>query len=130
MIRDKIILMKGDLITIQNCRRAIYWQQDELLSLDRFYWLEPVAGLFILEINLIFMLFGKFCGVASNVVSLNWYSSILKCKHIARQTDNNNFQQTDNFFRVVIEAMVIALCIRVAGCSTINDLQTWINKSN
>lgn len=61
---------------------------------------------------------------------LNWYSGIPKRKYIARQTNNNNFQQTDDFFCVVIKAMVIALCIRIAGCFTINDLQTWISRSD
>lgn len=124
VIKDEIILIKRDLMTVQNCRCAKYRQQDELLSLDRFHWLEPVAGLFHLQMNLISILFGKFWVVVGGVVSLNWYSGIPKRKHITRQTNNNNFQQTDDFFRIVIKAMVVVLYIRVAGCFTINDLQT------
>lgn len=30
VVRDKIILIKGDLMIIQNCQCAIYWQQDKL----------------------------------------------------------------------------------------------------
>lgn len=36
VVRDKIIFIKRDLMTIQNCCCAIYWRQDELLPLDRF----------------------------------------------------------------------------------------------
>lgn len=60
VVREKIILIKGDLMTVQNCRRAIYRQQDELQPLDKFDWLEPMAGLFHLQMNLLSMLFGKF----------------------------------------------------------------------
>ncbi len=37
IIKDKLILLKGDLITVRNCQRAIYWQQEEILPLNRFY---------------------------------------------------------------------------------------------
>lgn len=63
-------------------------------------------------------------------MSLNWYNNILKCKHITRQPNNNNFQQTDDFFHIVIEDMVIILYIYVADCSIINNLQTWISRSD
>ena len=78
VVKNKIIFIIGDLMTIQNYRRTIYRQQDELLSLDRFQWLKPVAGLFHLQMNLFSMLIGKFWVVTGNLVSLNWYSSILK----------------------------------------------------
>ncbi len=48
VIRDKLILLKGDLMTVRNCRHAIDRWQEEILPLDRFHWLEPVAGLFYL----------------------------------------------------------------------------------
>ncbi len=46
IIRDKLILLKGNLMTVRNCQRVIYRRQEEILTLDRFYWLEPVTGLF------------------------------------------------------------------------------------
>lgn len=75
------------------------------------------------------MLFGKFWGIADDLISLNWYSGILKHKYIARQPNDNNFQQTDDFCNV-IETMVIVLYMRIAGCSIINDLQTQIDRSD
>ena len=46
VVRDKLILLKRDLMTIRNCWYAIFWRQAELPSLNRYFWLEPVAGLF------------------------------------------------------------------------------------
>lgn len=71
VVRDKIIFIKGNLMTVQNCCRAIYRQKDELLLLDRFQWFEPVAGLFYLQMNLLSILIGKFWDVAGDLVSLN-----------------------------------------------------------
>ncbi len=48
IIRNKIILLKGNLFIIRNCKCAIYQQQGKQLPSPRFYWLEPVAGLFYL----------------------------------------------------------------------------------
>lgn len=89
-----------------------------------------MAGLFHLQINLISMLFSKFWGVAANMVSLNGYNNILKRKHIYKKPDNNNFHHTDEFFHILIEAIVVTLCMHIAGYSTIDELQTWIGKSD
>lgn len=74
--------------------------------------------------NLIYMLFGKYWGVAGDVVFLNCYSGILKRKHIFKKPDNNNFHHIDKFFYIVIEAMVVTLYMDIAGCFTIDELQT------
>ena len=75
------------------------------------------------------MLFGKFWRVAGNVISLNHYSGILKKKHICKMLDNNNFHYTDKFFYIMIDAMVVTLYMYIARYSTINELSTWIGKS-
>ena len=80
--------------------------------------------------NLLLMLFGKFWGVAGDVISLNCYSSILKRKHIYKKPDNNNFYHTNKFFYIVIEAMVVTLCMHIARCFIIDELQTWIGRFN
>lgn len=63
-------------------------------------------------------------------VSLNCYSSIPKWKHICKKLDNNNFYHTNKFFHVVIETMVMMLYMHVISCSTIDNLQTWVGRSN
>lgn len=60
VVRNKIILLKRDLMTIKNSKRMIYRRQDELQPLDKLYWFGFVASLYYLEMNLLSMLFDKF----------------------------------------------------------------------
>ena len=67
------------------------------------------------------MLFNRFWGIASDIVSLNRYADILKRKYIRKDVDNSNFHHSDDFLQKVIEALVIALYIHLAKCSTIDS---------
>ncbi len=130
IVRDKVILLQGDLLTVRNCRRTIYrWQGVDQSSL-RFHWLEPVAGLFHLQMNFLSMLFDRFWGVAGDIVSLNRYASILQRKYIKKDADNNHFHHSDDFLRTLIEVLVIALCIHSAQCSSIDSFHVRIERSN
>lgn len=60
VVKSKVILLKRNLLTIKNARRAIYRWQDELLPLLRFHWLKQVAGLFHLQMNILSVVFDKF----------------------------------------------------------------------
>ena len=130
IVRDKVILLKGDLLTVRNCRRAIYRRQGVDQPFLRFHWLEPVAGLFHMQINFLSMLFNRFWGVAGDIVSLNRYAGILKQKYIKKDADNSHFHHSDDFLQTVIEALVIALCIHSAKCSTIDSFHVWIERSD
>ena len=83
-----------------------------------------MVGLFYLRINLITILFDKFCKVASDVIFLNCYSGILKRKYIYKKSDNNNFYHLDKFFRIVIKTMVVTLLINLLTYFTIDKFQT------
>lgn len=45
IVSDKVIMMRGDLLTVKNAQQTIFQQQTELFLLEKFDWLEPVAGL-------------------------------------------------------------------------------------
>ena len=123
VVRNKFILLKEDLMTICNCQRAIFWRQAKLPPLNKYFWLEPVAGLFHLQMNFLSLLFEKFWEIAGDLVSFNWYYGILKRKNLTKKADNKNFHDSDDFFCTIIEAMVLILCIHTAGCLTIDELQ-------
>ncbi len=76
------------------------------------------------------MLFDWFWGVAGDIVSHNRYTGILKRKYIKKNADNNHFHHSDDFLRMLIEALVIALCIQSAQCSTIDSFHIWIERSD
>ena len=128
IVRNKIILLKGDLLIVRNSRRAIYWRQGEHLPFPRFYWLEPVARLFHLQMNFLSMLFDRFWGVAEDIDSLNRYAGILKRKYITKVADNNHFHHFDDFLQTVMETLIITLCMHSAGCSTIDFFHTWVKR--
>ena len=52
-------MIRGDLLTVKNAQNFIFRQQTKLFSLERFDWLEPIVGLFHLQMNLLSILFNK-----------------------------------------------------------------------
>ena len=78
--------------------------------------------------NFLFILFDQFWGVAGDIVSLNYYAGILKQKYVTKAADNNHFHHSDNFFRTIMEALVITVCMHLAGCSTIESFHAWIER--
>ena len=128
IVRNKIILLKGDLLTVRNSRRAIYWRQGEHLLSPKFYWLEPIAELFHLQMDFVSMLLDQFWGLAGDIISLNRYTGILKWKYITKVADNDYFHYSDDFLQTVMKALIITLCMHLAGCSTIDSFHTWVKR--
>ena len=124
IVRNKIILLKSDLFTIQNSRCAIYQRQSEHLPSSKFHQIEPVAGLFHLKMKVLSMLFDWLWGIAGDIVSLNHYTGILKQKYIAKAADNNHFQYFHDFLQMVIKVLIITLYLHLAKCSTIYSFHT------
>lgn len=126
--KNKIILLKKNLTIIRNYRCAIYRCQDKFLPSAKFYWFEPIARLFYLQMNIITILFGQSWNIIRNIIFLNCFSGILKQRHIKKLLNNNSFYYFDNFFYIVVKALVIALFMYAVSCQIIDSLQAWINK--
>lgn len=62
MVEDKIVQIKRDFLTIRNVTQALYCKQDEPNTLYKFSWLEPIAGLFHLQMNLLTLFHLTFWG--------------------------------------------------------------------
>ncbi len=45
-ILNKLLIFKNDFLTVCNITRAIYRRQEELRLIERFQFIEPIAGLF------------------------------------------------------------------------------------
>lgn len=119
VVRSKIIPLEKDLFTIRNARCIIYWQQNKLLPLPRFYWLKPGAGLFYFQINVLSVFFYKFLEKTGRIVGFDYYNRILKQKYISKMAKTKYFYHLDNFFQSIIKALIMTLCIHYTKYPTI-----------
>lgn len=73
-----------------------------------------MAGLFYLQINLLFILYNEFWDTIKDIILLNCFSGILKQKHITK-ANSVNFHHSDNFLYMLVEVLTIALYIHIAS---------------
>ncbi len=128
IVEDTIVPIKGDYLTVRNVTRAIYWKQNEPDKLYRFSWVEPIAGLFHLQMNLLRLFFITFWGKSNDHYSLQRFHNVLVRKGISKKV--KDFHACDNFFRTIVQAYIIALCMHHQSFTKIDDLQTWLSKDN
>ncbi len=53
VFEDKIVMVKGDWLTVRNITRVIYQKQEEPEILYTLGWIELIAGLFHLQMNIL-----------------------------------------------------------------------------
>lgn len=125
----KKIMFKGDLLTIRNIMGAIYRKQEEPTYMDSFAWIEPIAGVFYLQMTLLKMLLITFWGESSDVYLLQRFSTTLPGRNSVTK-DAKDFHSCDDFFRTIIYSTIIALFMHESGCQTIKAFETWLCKNN
>ena len=128
IVEDKIILIKIDLLTIWNCRYAIYWWEIMFNISPKFFLMKLVARLIYLKINLLSILFYQSLDIVSDIISLNRYTSILIWKYITKIINNNHFYHFNNPLQTVLEVLVIILYIYWAKYSIIDFFCILIKK--
>lgn len=128
VIEEKVVPIKGDFVTVKNITRAIYRKQDELNPFYKFSWVEPIASLFHLQINALRLFHITFWGRPSDKYSLQRFHAVLSRKGVTQKV--KDFHACDEFFRTVIHAHVIALCMHHLGLIKIDDFQTWLSRNN
>lgn len=128
MVSNKVVMMRGDLFTVRNAQGSIFRLRGELGNLDKFDWLEPTAGLFHLQMNLLTMLLDKLWGKCGNVASLSRYQGVLKRPNVSK--DMKNFHACDTFFRHVVDAHIVALLMETIGHKGIDEFKAWVAQSD
>lgn len=98
--------------------------QIELGTLDKFAWLEPIAGLFYLQMNLFTMLFDQFWGKSGNIASLHRYQGVLKRPNVSK--DMKNFYAYNTFFKHVVDTHIIALFMKTTSYKDIDKFKAWV----
>ena len=124
MVDDKLVPLKEDYLTVRNLRLAVNQSKFELRSIDRYQWIEPVAGLFHLGMNVPKVTANAFWGSVTDPTSLSRLNNVLARVTVDKKC--SNFQQSHDFFRTVIDALVIALCIEDLSLSNISELKDWL----
>lgn len=66
------------------------------------------------------MIFDKFYDIIKDIVLLNYFSGILKQKHITKVVNSVNFYWSNNFLHMVMETLTIALYIYIINCQKID----------
>lgn len=128
IIYDKIIMMRSNLLTIRNVQQSIFWYCGKLMKLNKFDWLDPTAGLFHLQMNLLTIMFDKLWGKSGNIASLSQFSRVLKRLKVSR--DIKNFHAYNTFFKHLVDVHVIALLMEKSGQNSIDEFQVWIARSD
>jgi hypothetical protein len=127
-VDDRKVMLHGDYLTVRNVTRAMFRRSVEPELLMRFGWVEPIAGLFHLQMNVLKLLFGVFDGEAAHPGSLKQFSTILRRKGVNK--DIKDFHACDDFFRTVLEAYIIAYYQHHAGATDTKELVNHLEKND
>lgn len=106
----------------------MYQKQDKLDEIFKFFRLEPIAGLFYLQMNLLRLFYTTFWGKSKNHYLIQQFLNVLARKKVSMKI--KDFYTCNDFFRTIVQAHIIALCIHYQGLTKINDLQTLLSGVN
>ena len=128
VVQNTCIMFKGGFLTVRNVRRAIYRRHAEPLALDRFEYIEPIAGLFHLQMNVLKLFLGASWGKKDNCVSLARFKVGLGRNNVSR--DAKDFHACDDFYKTVVKSFAISLCMHGAGSTNVATFKTWLSQNN
>ncbi len=117
-------MVKGNWLTIRNITQAIYQKQEEPEILYMLGWIEPIAGLFHLQMNILKLFTFTFWGESNDECSLSRFSIALRRKV---HKDVKDFHSNNDFFRTIIHSHIIALCMHKLGCPEFDSFQCWVS---
>ena len=113
-LRDKVVMYHGDYLTVRNLRTALHRRRVEVEPAMRFGWVEPVAGLFHLQMNVLKMLMHAFEGEpAGESFRVTRFTRMLRRQGISK--DIKDFHACDEFFRNLGDGYIIAFYMHCAG---------------
>jgi len=105
-IVDRRVMFHGDYLTVRNITRAMFRRVVEPDPMLRFVWIEPIAGLFHLQMNVLKLLMHALEGSLTEPGLLKRFETFLCRKGVNR--DVKDLHACDDFFRIVLDCYVIA----------------------
>ena len=103
---------------------AINQCKGKVTKLDTFKWLEPITGLFHLQMTVLKTFFQILWGKSRETSSLSRCHDALRRPKVFK--DIQNFYTSNDFFKIVIDANIVALCIISVGCKDISKYKKWL----
>ena len=124
VVQNKCIILKGNFLTLRNIIKDIYSRHGEPLVFNYFQYIEPIAGFFYLQMNMLKLFLGASCGKKDNCVSLAHFKVILG-RNKALQ-DTKDFHACNDFFKTIAKSFAILLCMHGARSTNIAIFKTWL----
>ena len=125
---DKVALVKGDWLTIRNINSSLFLRQDAVNQEETFDFLEPVMGLFHLQMNVLRLMISNYWGRvdAKDIASIH---------HFVRMVGNNRVKKTGkdfraclNFINDLLDGHVLALLFSAADVETSEQFAKALEK--
>ncbi|KAI5781360.1 hypothetical protein DFH27DRAFT_616856 [Peziza echinospora] len=108
-LEDKLVMFKGDWLTARNITKAVFERLEEVKPADSLQWVEPVIGLFHLQMNILKMLMTSHWGNGKEPASLNRFVMALgRNKSGGVDESVKNFRASDRFFNDVLDGQIIS----------------------
>ena len=122
---DKVILFKGDYLTVRNINLAMYQRQDSAFinKAEALDFCEPIIGLFHLAMNVQQMMCQLYWGNPDGKEpgTLCHYANLVRNNRIKAKADD--FRATQSFMSDVLDGHVIGKVLEITGQKTWKDLE-------
>ena len=117
-------MAKGDWLTVRNITLAIYQKLEEPKILYIMGWIEPIAELFHLQMNILKLFTFTFWGQSNDECSFPRFSIALKRKI---HKDFKDFYSNNDFFHIILYFHIIAFCMHKSGRAKFDLFQCWVS---
>ena len=123
---DKVILFKGDYLTVRNINLAMYQRQDSAFinKAEALDFCEPIIGLFHLAMNVQQMMCQLYWGNPDGKEpgTLCHYANLVRNNRVKAKADD--FRATQSFMSDVLDGHVIGNVLEITDQKTWKDLET------
>ncbi|KAF8414654.1 hypothetical protein EV426DRAFT_579164 [Tirmania nivea] len=113
-LKEVLIMVKGDWLTVRNIVRAIYERIEELVPVKSFSWIEPVIGLFHLQMNVLHMNMSAHWGRVEDPGLVQRF--VVMLGHNRVDSKAKDFRSSNQLYNELLDAHILAkLTVLVDG---------------
>lgn len=127
-LHDRVVMFKGDYLTVRNVALAMFQRQDAafIKRSETFDFIEPVVGLFHLVMNVQQVLVANYWGgkEGKDPGSLHRYANLTRNERIAKES--KDFRATQSFLSDVLDGHVLGKIFQLAGVKTFDAFNTLV----